>query len=473
MPDPQRLVAPSDTDAAGRFTVEAERQRNDSLDELAGMLQSLIGDNETNISRLAERTGFKRQQVSRAVNGREVPSPDLSDALDVVLPCGGAIRRLRDAADREKRARRLGVVPPMRRPSDEFVPAPEGMLITHGARTIDHEVISTNRREFAALPALPALSAIAASTRARIETGSASDRTLDELESDVDEIAQVYGSAPHLALLGEVAERWKQIESILDGRMSAGTRARVTQLGGQLTYFLGRLAFNTNDFRSARRFAGLAGTYADEIGEPVLIMSVAALQSSIAYHTQRYRQAIAALNLVQQVRHPYMDGRMAAYEARAYAKMGDQESARDALNRMEAASCTMAPMPGETPVGPAAVAMFRSGVAINMGDVDMAQEWAPIAIAGYQRKGGDYTVEESQHAYMSYASKFLIGREPEPEEAARIAMDVIRTAPDELTHTVKARLRQCASSFSPAHHRIPAVSSFLEACRTLPAGGTG
>ncbi|MCM3921611.1 hypothetical protein ND748_08035 [Frankia sp. AiPs1] len=453
--------------------MEAERQRNDALDQLATMLQSLIGDNETNISRLAERTGFKRQQVSRAVNGREVPSPDLSDALDVVLPCGGAIRRLRDVADREKRARRLGVVPPMRKPTDEYVPAPEGMLVANGARTIDQGVISTNRREFAALPALPALSALAVSTRQRIETGSASDRTLDELESDVDEIAQVYGSAPHAALLGEVAGRWKQIEAILDGRMSAGTRSRVTLLGGQLTYFLGRLAFNTDDFRSARRFAGLAGTYANEIGEPVLIMSVAALQSSIAYHTQRYRQAIAALSVVHHVNHPYMDARMAAYEARAYAKAGDNDNARRALNRMEAASCSMAPMPGETPVGPAAVAMFRSGVAITMGDADMAREWAPIAVAGYRRRGGDFTVEESQHASMSDASRHLLGPDAEPEEAARIAMDVMTSAPAELTHTVKSRLRQCASSFSPSHHRIPAVSSFLEACRTLPAGTPG
>jgi hypothetical protein len=453
--------------------VEAERQRNDALDELATMLQSLIEDNGTNISRLAERTGFKRQQVSRAVNGREVPSPDLSDALDVVLPCGGGIRRLRDAADREKRARRLGVVPPMRRPTDEYVPAAPGIVVSNDVRTIDQEVVSTNRREFAAIPALPALSAIAASTRQRIETGSASDRTLDELESDVDEIAQVYGSAPHLALLGEVAGRWKQIESILDGRMSASTRGRVTLLGGQLTYFLGRLAFNTNDFRSARRFAGLAGTYAHEIGEPVLIMSVAALQSSVAYHTQRYRQAVAALSVVRHVHHPYMDARIAAYEARAYAKMGDQDNARAALNRMEAASCSMAPMPGETPVGPAAVAMFRSGVAIALNDADMVQEWAPIAVAGYRRKGSDYTVEESQHASMSYASSFLVGSDPEPEEAARVAMGVISTAPDALTHTVKARLRQCASSFSPAHHRLPAVASYLEACRTLPAGGAG
>ncbi len=344
------------------------------------------------------------------------------------------------------------------------------MLVANGARTIDQGVISTNRREFAALPALPALSALAVSTRQRIEIGSASDRTLDELESDVDEIAQVYGSAPHAALLGEVAGRWKQIEAILDGRMSASTRSRVTLIGGQLTYFLGRLAFNTDDFRSARRFAGLAGTYANEINEPVLIMSVAALQSSIAYHTQRYRQAIAALSIVRHVNHPYMDARMAAYEARAYAKAGDNDNARRALNRMEAASCAMAPMPGETPVGPAAVAMFRSGVAITMGDADMAREWAPIAVAGYRRRGADFTVEESHHASMSDASQHLLGPDAAPEEAARIAMTVMSSAPAELTHTVKTRLRQCASSFSPEHHRLPAVSSFLEACRTLPAG---
>jgi hypothetical protein len=249
--------------------------------------------------------------------------------------------------------------------------------------------------------------------------------------------------------------------------MSAATRARVTLLGGQFAYFLGRLAFNVSDFRSARRFTALAGTYAGEVGEPVLTLSVATLHSSVAYHTQRYGPAVDALRAVRHVHHPYMNARVAAYLARALAKQGDHVGARAALDQMEATACTMAPMPGETPVGPAAVAMFRAGIGVTLGDTSMAREWAPVAVEGYRRGGGDYTVEESQHADVTIALTHLGSRAAEPEEAARIALGVLVSRP---THTVMTRLRQVAGAFTPGHQQLPEVVALVEEVRALPTG---
>ncbi|MDT3442155.1 hypothetical protein [Pseudofrankia sp. BMG5.37] len=167
-----------------------------------------------------------------------------------------------------------------------------------------------------------------------------------------------------------------------------------------------------------------------------------------------------------------MNARIAAYLARAYAKQGDHDNALAAMDRMEASACSMAPVPGETPVGPAAVAMFRSSISLMIGRADLAREWAPLAVAGYQSDGGDFTTEEAQHADVTTALLLLTHRAPEPEEAARIALRLVTAAPGSVTHTVAARLRQCIETFSPAHRRLPDVAALITEYRALPAASS-
>lgn len=415
--------------------------------DLAALLRQLIADHQTNHTQLERRTGYPRQQIGRAASGQQIPSPGLATELDRVLQAAGHVIALRDQADREKKARRLGITPASGPPREEE---------------------PTDRREFVSLAAL---SLTAADILERTPGGSDA-LTIADLESDADKIATAYGSAPHVELLPQVAARWSKIESIREGGVSPRQRPRVALLAGQYTYFLGRLAFNVQDFHSARRFAELAGRYADETAEPVLILSVAALHSSIAYYTRRYRAAADALNVVSRVRHPYMDARVAAYLARAYAKQGDNDNALAALDRMEAAAGTMSPLPGETPVGPAAVAMFRSAVSLIIGHVAMAREWAPIAVNGYVPGGGDFTTEEAQHAHLTTALLMLSGPAPEPEEAVRVANRVLTDASGNITHTVTAKLRECLATFTPTQRSLPDVATLIGEYRALPAAGS-
>jgi hypothetical protein len=333
---------------------------------------------------------------------------------------------------------------------------------------------ATDRRQFVELGAL---SLLAVADEEQIETEGGAEATLDEIESDADEIARAYGSAPHVELLPVVADRWQQLRGMLNGYLSPALRPRVAELRGHYSYFLGRLAFNANDMRSARRFARLASRYADEAGEPILILSVAGLRSSIAYWTGRYAPALAALRAVGDVGHPYMDARMAAYEARSLAKLKDPDGALAALDRMEAAACMLAPMPGETPVGPAGVAMFRADVAIVLEDVCMAREWAPLAVEHYQRHGGDYNLEEAQHATLAVAYTLVIGDRRDPEEAARLARSVLATSQHaasgparQPTHTVAAKIRSIGHELSVDELRLPEVAAFTELCGTLLPG---
>ncbi|ORT51610.1 hypothetical protein E0F15_14675 [Frankia sp. B2] len=423
-------------------------------------VERLIKQTGTNRSELARQIGVSRMVISAAVRGEQhgspklLPSPHVIEGLDRELHAAGRLIALwQDAV--------------MERTADE-IRLDRGHRLSLGP-TVDSrgpgEETSTDRREFVELTALSALAA-AAQTRMDEAVTAA---TLDELEEDADEIACVYGSAPHASLLPEVGARWRQITTILGGPVAPEARPRITLLGGQFTYFLGRLAFNTNDMRSARRFAGLAGRYAAEVGDPVLILSVAALRSSIAYWRRRYAPALADLQAVAHISDPYMTARIAAYEARTHAALGDIPAAREALDRMEMTADTFAPRPGSTPVGPAGVAMFRAGAALALGDMDEARRWATMAVDGYQRRGGDYSAEESHHATLTLALAHLRGTRPEPEEAARIASTVLADSPSP-THTVSGKLRSLGRAFSADHRQLPEVAAYVEAYRALPAG---
>jgi tetratricopeptide (TPR) repeat protein len=420
---------------------------NQALAELSTHLRDLIAARGTNNSALERRTGYRRQSISDAVNGHHVPSADLAQALDDALRAGGRIVGLRNAADREKKARRLNL--------DPTPPAGE-------------EDGATDRREFLELGAL---SALALATHERIDT-SIVDSRLADLEADAYDIAAAYGSVPYTQTLAAVTPRWRQLEQILDGRVAPQARGRVVTLAGQFTHFLGRLAFNVGDLRAAGRFGGLASRYAQEANDPVLTLSIAALYSGIAYWRQDYPGALAALHTAGDLDDPYLSARMAAYDARTYARLGRFDEARAALDRMEATVCTAPPRPGETPVGPAAMAMFRAGLALRIGDLAMAREWGPVAVAAYRHGGPDCTLEERQHAELDWAMVLMADRRVEPEAAALAAREALALVPTP-THTIISKAGELARSFAPEHRRLPEVSAFTETMRALPRGESG
>ncbi|MCK9932051.1 hypothetical protein MXD62_33780 [Frankia sp. Mgl5] len=425
--------------------------------QLATRFRQLQAESGLSGTELERRTAHDRKNVSAIRNSGRLPTREVLRAYDRVFGSGTELADLGErirAAQKAVRLTELTATAGMDRPGPDHAES-------------DGEVTETDRRQ---VIELGTLSALALTTQERMDTAVA-HTTLDELEADADEIARVYGSAPHTSLLPEVGGRWRQIRDILSGPLTPQVRPRVTALGGQFSYFLGRLAFNANDMRSARRFAGLAARYADEVGDPVLTLSIAALRSSIAYWRQDYGKALGLLQAVGQVSDPYMDARIAAYRARTFVALGDYQATHVELDRMERSAGTFAPRPGETPVGPAGVAMFRAGMAVALGDSGMAREWGPVAVEGYSERGGDFTIEEAQHAQMTMAFVHLTGgRDAEPEEAARIARGVLSASPEGPTHTVAARLRQCAGAFVPAQRRLPEVTTFIEEFRALPAG---
>ncbi len=400
--------------------------------------------------RLASMIGFKRAYLSQAESGRDVPSENLIDALDEALDAGGELRTLRARAWQERRTRRTS--PP-------------------NPRTVRTED-ATDRRQILQTSALVAASDVAADLFHRITAAEPDQLTLDELEADVDEIALTYTTVPHTVAAPRIINGWQQVETALDRRTSASAHVRLTLLGGQFAYYLGRLSFNTGDMRSARRFAALAEHHAGEAGEPVLCASIVALRAGIDYWSGRYRSALDHLQACEHASHPYIAARMSAYEARAWAMLGARQAAINALNRMDAAAGPLRPLPGDTPVSEAAAAMFRAGIAAQLGDRADVVRWAPLAVAGYSKTGPDYSAEEEMHARLTLAIGHLLGSQPDVDGAVAEGMTVLDGLERSPTHTVRSKLGRVIGAFTPAQHSTPAVREFVDAVhlRALPAG---
>lgn len=166
-----------------------------------------------------------------------------------------------------------------------------------------------------------------------------------------------------------------------------------------------------------------------------------------------------------------MAARIAAYRARAHAALGDVPAARRALDEMERTAGSWAPLPGSTPVGEAGVGMFRAGIGLTIGDAAMAREWAGVARDRYRRRGGDFSVEEAQHAELTFALTHLAGPRPDLTAAVTLARAVVDTGP---THTVLAKAVRLRDAVPPEHRALPEVTAFTEALnqRLALAAGT-
>jgi hypothetical protein len=383
--------------------------------------------------------------IYQAEKVRRPVSENVAEALDRALSAGGELVGLRQRAWLDQQSTRAGV--PVAGVAEEASADP---------------VTAT----------LAAVAAFAADVSRRITDGNPPAMKLDELEADIDEIAVRYTSTPHAVLAPQIADRWRQVEAALDRRATLAARKRLTLLAGQYSYFMSRIAFNVGDMRSSRRLCVLAEQHSADVGEPILAASIAAIRSGIDYWTGRYGSALNHLLHCPEATHPYMAARMAAYTARTWAMLGDRQAAAEALDRMDAAAGQFRPLPGDTPVSDAAVAMFRGGISAQLGEGDEAMRWAPLAIAAYSRRGPDFSVEEAMHARANLAMAHLLSRQPDVDGAAAEGMALLAELQSSPTHTVQAKIGRVIGAFTSAQRQSAPARTFIDAARVLalPAG---
>lgn len=369
--------------------------------------------------------------ISNLERGRAVPSAQIMQVIDEVL---GADGRIIEMGERARSPRHT----------------------EPGAKEEN-----TDRRGALKLGGLALAAATAADVSRRIASAGADPHPLavDELEARVAGLAARYPTTPHAVLMPDAVELWRGAEAALDRRLTLRVRTRVVHAAGQLAYYVGRLAFNTADDAAAVPFAALAAQHADDVGDPTLVVSVAALRSSVAYWQGRYPAALDYLVDVRQHAPRHLAARVAAYEARTYAAMGNGPAALDACDRMQRTAGDYARQPGSTSVGEAGAALFRAGVATRVGDGPEAERWARVSVAAYRPDTAEYTPEEAQHALLTLASAVLLRDRPDVEEAAEVARQAVRGLTSSPSRTVTTKARRVWGAFTPDHRRAPSVAA--------------
>ncbi len=371
---------------------------------------------------LGRRIGFHRTRISKAENG-ELPSADLCTALDAYWCTGGE-------------------------------------LLDWYTRLDDSGEATTNRREMFELSAAGLIAAETYRRRTRIGPDAL---TLAELADAIDQHAAVFTTAPHDALAPRVFHTWTSAESLLDAGAKARAHAKLTAIAGYAAYMLSRLAFNLGDQAASRRFVTQAGDHADQVDDPVLTASVAAMSSTLAFYSHQH---IAAVEFARRAPdHPYTRARLAAYEARALAALGDGDGTRAALDRMRRGVVDVAPRPGSSPFGAANAEWFRAGLLARLGGGSEAEPFARAAVDAFDR-GQAVGFEDHGHALLVLATTLVCRDQPDPAEAAMLGRRAVAILSASPTHTLLGRAGRLADDLA-VHRAVPEVADFRDELTTL------
>ncbi|EIV94551.1 hypothetical protein [Frankia sp. QA3] len=407
-------------------------------------LARMRGEWKASFTKLGEKIKVHRMVVSAACRGEQhgspwlLPSRQVVEGLDRELHAAGRLVQLWQDAVMEHTALQI------KRKGVGHLPAGNSTVVERPAAGEENPT-DADRRQFVELAAL---STLAFETTRRIDASGAAP-TLGELEDDMADIAASFDTTPRLTLIAEVAGRWKQVEAMLDGdnqRLTVTDSLRTTRLGGQLTYYLGRLAFTGGHYRDARRFADLSDRYAAQIDDDILIGSLAALRSSIAYYTHRWDDAATIAGRARRAAPPYLAARLAAYEARGQARLGRVHATESALTAMrEAAGAATTPRPGSSPFTAGSAAMFAAVCAIELGDGAEVRHRAQQAVDLLDPRSH----EERGHAYLCLATGVLLQDRPDPAAAVAASRAAAAVPDGHLSATIVSAMTEVMRDLNP------------------------
>ncbi|WP_261565303.1 DNA-binding protein [Frankia gtarii] len=435
--------------------------------QLAARFRQLQERHDLSGVQLEARTRYDRKNASAIRNNGRLPARHVLQAYDDVFGTAGELTGLGDRIRAADQALRLGEL----RARAE---AGGGQDQDGPAREAEEET-TTDRREFVQAGALTVAAGIAAEVSRRVASADPDPLTLDELDERLDDIGSRYTTMPHSTLTPLVLGGWRDAERLLDSRLSARVRARVTVMAGLFSFTAGRLAFNLGDDAAARRFASLAELYARDVDDPLLSGSVATLKTSIAYYTGRHTAAADIAGQARAGAHPYLRARLAAYEARARAAAGQHEQARQALRDMQDTVWLGEPMVGTEPFGEEMIHTFVAVVSGRLGDGELAEPHARRSLAILQATDGGY--EDIGGTYNALAQAFLRRRRPDPEQAADAASHALAALEGRPTRTVIQRTGQLWQELGARWEGQRAVVELGERLQVhrqaLPAGSGG
>jgi ribosome-binding protein aMBF1 (putative translation factor) len=349
------------------------------------------------------------------------------------------------------------------------------------ARGKAREVAPTDRRQ-----ALQTGGLAAADLSRRIARANPDALSLDEYEADIHRVAASYQTTPHERLAGTMVPTWRDVENILDDRISPRVRGQMTLIAGQYAFYLGYLGFDMGDDAAARRFLHLAGQHAAEADEllparsprrsdvTLLAGSILTVRSSVAYFTGRYAVAADIAAEGRNGAHPYVAPVLAACEARAAARAGRPDDARRALQDMQDTVWRGPVMPGPVMLDDEAAHAFLAVVNALLGAGEIAE---PHARRSLELLGSDPDhYVQIGGTYNALCRAYLRRAEPDPEQAADAAGKALAIVKDRPNRSVVQQAGQMHRQMRVSWPDLPAVRNLGEIVassrKALPPGQT-
>jgi hypothetical protein len=312
-------------------------------------------------------------------------------------------------------------------------------------------------------------------------------RTIEQFHADLHRIVTVYPNRPVYPLFVELRQLRDRAFGLLEGRQRPGQTYELYLIAAALCAVLSNASFDLGNFSAAETQARTAYLAAELAGHNGMRAWIRGTQALIAYWDDRPRAAVDLAEDGWQ----YMPEngtarvRLACIEARARARLRDEQGAGDALLRAEQArEAVIAPDdPGGMMAFPLAKQQFYSGaVRLWLGgqtNLTAAERLSAEAVELYeadppeQRRLGEMSLARLDFAVARLARSDLDG-------AAQQVEFVLEAGGQRRTEAVARRLLQLSTALERPHFQTSALATTLReriTCspirtqRALPRGG--
>jgi transcriptional regulator with XRE-family HTH domain len=297
------------------------------------------------VRELARRANCSKSHIWDLEQGNRQPTPGVARALDAAVGAGCTLISLAEATDKPGASNPPEAVTAGGRArvyGDLSSPLPvAGQEESRPALSADECGQDQRAREAGANgdEALVLAAAEESAWHGRLLGGTnTDDGELDRLDGQLDRAAIDLMTGSLMPLMLDLRRLRDEAFAALDGRQYPRQARRLYAVGARACGLLAVAAADRfGRYAAAATHSHLAAAAAGHAEDPVLVAWVASLHSTIAFWQGRYRSAAA---IARQARAAMPGGveaaRLASFEARAWAKLGDRESMEAALASAEA-----------------------------------------------------------------------------------------------------------------------------------------
>lgn len=323
-------------------------------------------------------------------------------------------------------------------------------LSSSGSDRVDDEM---NRRELfnamsavAAVSFLPDVQELEEVTRRvqRMSASNVTDTTLDHLDLTIVGIGKQYETSNAAAIYPITLGQRRLVDELLRGQQRLRQRSKLYSIAGQLSAFLGYLAFDLGSEALAQAYCNEAFELARLVGNSDLAAWVRGTQSFIAYYTGDYR---TALQLAEDGQRYAKNGpqsiRLAVNgEARALGRLGDAAGVDEAVSRATKIHDSLPELASIgyflsfEPYSQARLAGNAASAYLSLGRSVDVRRYADIAISAAVAYNSPAT-----HALslLDISMSYLQGRNAKPDQACALADAALSIGVGQQSEVVRRR----------------------------------